>query len=218
MGGQRVVEQLTAPHPGVQQTQWQFEGVGPGDRISLAGKQFGAGDEDLPFLVQRRHRQARGVDAVWVDDSSVEFEAADAFDDARRAQAALQLHSYQRVFEAERIGQQRYGAGSRGDDAEPQLAGQAGLQRGHLVDERVVIGQNPAGPQHQPFAFGRQTFVVLPAPHQRNLELVLELADRFGQCRLRHVAGRSRPREVLLAGERHEIFELAEEHGLFDHV
>ena len=48
--------------------------------------------------------------------------------------------------------------------------------------------------------------------------LQLELADGLGQRWLRDVAGGSGAREVLLAGERHEVFELAEEHGLFDHV
>ena len=114
-----VVEQLAAAHPGVQQAQWQFQGVGPGQRIRLAGKQFGAGDQHLPFFIERRDRQTGGVDAVGVDDSGVEFESADALDDARRTQAALQLHSYQWMFEAEGIGQQGHRARRGRDDTEP---------------------------------------------------------------------------------------------------
>ena len=53
----------------------------------------------------------------------------------------------------------------------------------------------------------------MAALDDRRAELLLELADRRRQRRLRDVAGLGRAAEMLLAGERHEIFELPDHHG-----
>ena len=54
---------------------------------------------------------------------------------------------------------------------------------------------------------------LLPAPNQRNLELLLELADGFRQRRLRHVTGARGPREMTLLSERYKVLKLTEQHA-----
>lgn len=48
------------------------------------------------------------------------------------------------------------------DHPEAQLTGQTGLQRGDLVDEGVMVGQDAPGPQHEPLAFRGQAVETLP--------------------------------------------------------
>jgi hypothetical protein len=102
--------------------------------------------------------------------------------------------------------------------AEPELAGETGLKCRDFVFEGVVIGQDAPRPQHQPFTFRSEALKALPAPYQRNLQLVFELADGFGQRRLGHVAGARGAGEVPLSSERDEVLELAKQHHLFDHA
>ena len=53
----------------------------------------------------------------------------------------------------------------------------------------------------------------LQAAMDRGVTVVLrDAADRTGQGRLRHMAGLGRPAEVLLAGQRDQVAQLADEH------
>ncbi len=109
-------------------------------------------------------------------------------------------------------GSVRRGDGARGgrDHPESKLAGKAGLQCRDLLLESIVIGEDAPCPQYEPLTFRSETFELLPASDQRNLQLVFELADGFGQRRLGHVAGARGAGEVTLPGEGYEILELTD--------
>jgi hypothetical protein len=51
-----------------------------------------------------------------------------------------------------------------------------------------------------------------------DVEFVLELTDGLGQRGLRDVTRGGGPREVAFAGECDEVLQLAEQHGLSDHI
>jgi hypothetical protein len=170
------------------------------------------------LLVQRCDGKVVRVLPVRVDDARIQFEPAEPLDDFGGSQAGLDVHTYQRVFSTERVGQQGHGARGGRDHAHAQLAGQAGLHCRDLLLERVAIGKDTACPQHESLTFGGETLKALPAPNQRNRQLVLELADGFGQRRMGDVAGVGGAGEVPLSSERHEVLELTEQHDSFDHV
>ena len=113
---------------------------------------------------------------------------------------------------AERRRQERdAGEGGR-DRADPELTGEPAAHRVELGVEAADVGEDPARPLEHPLALGRQPLVALRAPHDREADLALEPPDARRERRLRDVAGPRRAAEVLLADERHEVFEMPQIH------
>ena len=61
-------------------------------------------------------------------------------------------------------------------------------------------------------ALRRQADEAMAALDDRRAEILLELADRRRERRLRDVTGFRRPAEMLFARQRDEIFELPQHH------
>ena len=82
-----------------------------------------------------------------------------------------------------------------------------------LLLERVAVGQDPLRPGQHPLAFRRQPLEAVAALDHQDAQIFLEMAQAGGEGRLRHAAGLGRAREMPLAGEGHEVAELADVHG-----
>ena len=82
------------------------------------------------------------------------------------------------------------------------------LAREKNVDKDIVFGA-----LEHALALGRQSVETLPALHDGDSELLLELADAPRKRGLRDVAGFRCTREMLLAGESCQVLELADIHA-----
>src|SRR5882757_5404436 len=147
-----------------------------------------------------------------MSDRYIEFELPQLATELPRRNPGVDHYSGQWVCGAER----RHGKGQcrrrGGFCAEAQCPGDARLDGCRLGLEGLLFGQNPLGPHHKPFALGRQTLILVPTIDQSDVELPLKLGDRRRECRLRDVAGLGGPREVLLARNSHEVFQLTKQH------
>ena len=79
--------------------------------------------------------------------------------------------------------------------------------------KRRPVVEDCVGPLENAFAIGGQPVETLTTLHNRNAQLLLELADAPRQRRLADVARLSRPGEVLLPGQGDEILELSDIHA-----
>ena len=80
------------------------------------------------------------------------------------------------------------------------------------MQHRLAVRQNSLGPFDDSAALGGETLKPLVAQDNRRTEFRLQLLDCIGQTRLGYVAMPGGPTEMLLLGERNEVFELAQEH------
>ena len=101
----------------------------------------------------------------------------------------------------------------RRDDADGDPAAQrlAGTQQ--LLLERVAVGEDPLGPGQHPLALRGQALEPVAALDHEHAQVLLEMAQARRERRLRHPARLRRAGEMPLAGESHEIAELADIHG-----
>jgi hypothetical protein len=76
----------------------------------------------------------------------------------------------------------------------------------------VSVRQNSFGPLDDPTSLSREALKPLVSQNDRSSELRFQLLDRVRKTRLRDIAMPSRSAEMLLLGERHQVFELAQEH------
>ena len=97
-----------------------------------------------------------------------------------------------------------------GDGADPQMAGDALGQGQQLVAQVVALADDAAGVFEDLHPLRREALELLAALDDGDLKLLLQLADGVGEGRLRNVAAFRRAAEMLLAGQRQQIDELAE--------
>src|SRR5262249_55403049 len=97
-----------------------------------------------------------------------------------------------------------------GDGGDPQMAGEAALERVDLLAHRAGVGDDAARPVEHPFALGREAVIAGAALHQQHAERILELLDAGRQCGLTNVARLRRAPEMLLARQRYDEFQLVD--------
>jgi hypothetical protein len=88
-------------------------------------------------------------------------------------------------------------------------------QRFNLLLQRRPVVEDDVGPFEDALAVPGQSVEALATLDDRHTELLLELTDSARERRLRHVTGLRGAGEVLLAGERHQILQLADVHLTF---
>jgi hypothetical protein len=81
-----------------------------------------------------------------------------------------------------------------------------------LLEHGVLVSENALGPLENAKAFAGETLKTLASHHDRDAELVFELADRGRQRWLRDVASGGGAAKVLFAGKGDQIDELFEDH------
>ena len=80
--------------------------------------------------------------------------------------------------------------------------------------ERVGLPQHAPRLVHEPRTDRRDADFVVAALEESHAEFVLELPDRDRQRRLAHVAGGGRATEMALAGDRDDVAEFGQGHGV----
>ena len=158
------------------------------------------------FGLHVRHRFG-----VEVGEADVEFEVFDPAIDL------LAVHGNHGDRHARKSGVK--GAGQLGnerqrgrDDADPKPSGQALVDLLKPAAEILDLGENPVGVLEGDLPLRRQAHISVAALDDRRPEIVLEQPNRGRKGRLRHVAGVCGAAKMLFARERHEIFELTEDH------
>jgi len=99
-----------------------------------------------------------------------------------------------------------------GDHAQPQCPRQALAEIGQVLPQPVEIGDDAMRPVQHPFAFRGQADELMAALDHRQAQLPLQFLDAGGKCRLRDIAGRRRPGEMLFPCQSHQIRKLTDEH------
>ncbi len=82
-----------------------------------------------------------------------------------------------------------------------------------LLLQRVAVGEDPLRPPQHPLALGRQPLEAVAPLDDQDPQPFLQMPQAGGQGRLRHAAGLGRAREMLLAGQGHEIAQLPDVHA-----
>ena len=100
-----------------------------------------------------------------------------------------------------------------GYNTQPQDAGHSGLDCLNFSLERVMLGQDTFGPNDQAFALRSQTLKGMTTIDQRNIELLLQPADRSGEGGLGNVTYGRGTSEMSFPGHGDKIFELAKPHS-----
>ncbi len=96
-------------------------------------------------------------------------------------------------------------------DAKP--AGQALVDLLETAAQVLRLGENAVSVVENEPSLRRQADEVMAALDDRRAETLFELPDRRRKRRLRHMAGLRGLAEMLLAGERNQIFELLQHHS-----
>ena len=86
------------------------------------------------------------------------------------------------------------------------------IERFDAALEFLDLGQHAMGVLQRQLALRREAEIAMAALDDRRAKLLLELPDRRRQRRLRDVAGFGGAAEMLLARQRHKIFELTDHH------
>jgi hypothetical protein len=81
------------------------------------------------------------------------------------------------------------------------------------VAERVLLGEDAVRPEEDLLALRGEALEALPALHDLDVQLGLELADGGGQGRLGDVAGLGGTPEVAHARQCAQVLQLAQQHG-----
>jgi len=209
---ERPIEDLARTHVLSQEAQRQCREVCASHHSVMQSKAF-AGYDDERLLGDRRQEDAVALVPRRVDETRVEVEGEDAFDDGFGGESAETAHMKQGLFSGKGHQEPSGGGRRRGDDPDAQCPRRelASCRRG--VEQIALIRNDALRPDEDPCAFLSQRFELSSATHERNAQLGLELADRFRQRGLRHKAGCGRTSEVLFAGDRDEVLELRQHHG-----
>jgi hypothetical protein len=93
---------------------------------------------------------------------------------------------------------------------QPQGPGDTRLDGGHLSLERLLLAENPLGPDDEPFTFAGKALIVVPTVDQPDVQLPFELGDGCRECGLGDLTGFGGPREVPLSCHRDEVLQLSE--------
>src|ERR671937_1789514 len=103
--------------------------------------------------------------------------------------------------------------GTRRHGSQPNASGERLLKHRELLQHGVAVRQNSLGPLYDPTSFRREALKALVTQNDWRTELRFQLLDGVRKARLRNVAMPSRPAEMPLLGERHQVFQLTQEHS-----
>jgi hypothetical protein len=184
-----------------------------GTLVAAAERAVHARQQRVALAVQRERADAAQRLRVEIGDPDVEVEAVEALLDLPRVER-VDRHRHPRVAAEQGRRQQRHAGERRRDRADPKPPGEAAVEGTDLRLEPTDVGEDLPRPLEHALPLGREPVVAVRASHDREPELCLEAPDARGERRLRDVAGARRTTEVLLAGERHEIREMSQIHGL----
>ena len=208
-----MVDHLSAAHFRRQDSEGELGRLEPGHRFGDVRNEFVGRDENVAFLVQGHENEPRVGNLIEVGDAGVQFKIAQSSSDFDRGEARLDLHPGQRVRSTERgngQGDRRRGTGYY---TQPQDAGHSGLDCLNFSLERVMLGQDTFGPNDQAFALRSQTLKGMTTIDQRNIELLLQPADRSGEGGLGNVTCGRGTSEMSFPGHGDKILELAKPHS-----
>ena len=149
---------------------------------------------------------------VEVGDAGMQLEIVEPALDVDRA-AREQLDAQAGLAREQGRGQLGHHGQGGGDDPDGDPPAQRLAGAHQLLLERVAVGQDPLRPGQHPLALRRQALEPVAALDHQHAQILLEMPQARRQRRLRHAARLGGAGEVPLAGEGHEVAELADVHG-----
>ena len=126
--------------------------------------------------------------------------------------AREQLHAQAGLAGEQGRGQLGHHGQGGGDDADGDPPAQRLAGTHQLLLERVAVGQDPLRPGQHPLALLGQALEPVAALDHEHAQILLEMPQARRQRRLRHPARLGSTGEMPLAGEGHEVAELADVH------
>ena len=174
------------------------------------------GDHELLRLQVHQHQPARFVDRAH-HQRELDLALAQVLELARGGLGReAQLHGRVVVLEALEDRGQHVERGAR-HEREPQRALEPLRRAARALAGRLGLLQQALRVLVEDLARGREPHVVPAAVEQHRAELLLEIAHRHAQRRLRHVEPDRGAAEVQFLGQHHELAQLSEfEHGRGD--
>ncbi len=199
-------------HIAREKAQRQPRRLAPAHAEAAVERSAGRRQQHVALAIKRQ--QAHVLQRLVVEIGEARFERAvikATLDLDRGVRKDFQRH--QRVHRQERIGDERRHRHRGRNNAKTEAAGKPLPHFGELLAQRILVGENALRPDQNAFAFRREALKARSlAVDQGDSQLMLELAHRFGQRRLRDIAGRCGAGVIALAGQSDEVAEMADVH------
>ena len=211
----RLVDAAALVRRGQQHGERQLGCLLPSDRSHAVEPLVVGHQQTQPLGEDRHHVAAAEVGIVEIGDRRIQREIVEAGLHRFRARE-MHVDVHAGMAHAHHFQNHRQDRRHRRHRAEPQVALEVVLHGVDLVAHRLAMGDDQPRHLGDPLALGGEPVKPLPASAQedRHAQFEFELLDPRRQARLGHVTTLRGPAKMFFLGDRNEVFELAQEHGV----